>query len=112
MCQGNEQEGTVGTPPQEKYICTSYIERHNLTIRTFMRRFTRLSLGFSKKMDNLKATVALHFAYYNFCWIPRTTRATPAMEAGIADHPWGVEELLAHIAANLTCCKNGRISWV
>jgi IS1 family transposase len=80
--------------PNSKYICTSYVERHNLTIRTFMRRFTRLSLGFSKKMANLRAAVALHFAYYNFCWIPRTTGVTPAMQAGITNYPWTLGELL------------------
>ena len=83
--------------PDNRYICTSYVERHNLTIRTFMRRFTRLSLGFSKKLDNLKAAVALHFAYYNFCWIPRTTRVTPAMEAGITDRPWTMGELVSTV---------------
>ena len=88
ICQGD---------PDEDYICTSYVERHNLTIRTFMRRFTRLSLGFSKKLENLKAAVALHFAYYNFCWIPRTTRVTPAMRAGIANRPWTIGSLLAHV---------------
>ncbi len=86
--------------PQDKYICTSYIERHNLTIRTFMRRSTRLSLGFSKKLENLKAAVALHFAYYNFCWIPRTTRVTPAMEAGMANRPWSMRELYTRALAN------------
>jgi IS1 family transposase len=86
--------------PDKRYICTSYVERHNLTIRTFMRRFTRLSLGFSKKLENLKAAVALHFAYYNYCWIPRTTRVTPAMEAGIVDHPWSMGELLERVMAN------------
>lgn len=84
--------------PDDRQICTSYIERHNLTIRTFMRRFTRLSLGFSKKLENLKAAVALHFAYYNFCWIPRTTRVTPAMEAGITKRPWSLGELLEGVS--------------
>jgi IS1 family transposase len=88
ICQGN---------PNEKDICTSYVERHNLTIRTFMRRFTRLSLGFSKKLENLKAAVALHFAYYNFCWIPRTTGVTPAMDAGLASMPWAIGDLIDNI---------------
>ncbi len=90
--------------PDNRYICTSYVERHNLTIRTFMRRFTRLSLGFSKKMANLRAAVALHFAYYNFCWIPRTTRVTPAMEAGIADRLWTIADLL-----NLTSYQTNQL---
>jgi IS1 family transposase len=86
--------------PDEKYICTSYVERHNLTIRTFMRRFTRLSLGFSKKLENLKAAVALHFAYYNFCWIPRTTGVTPAMRAGITHKRWTLADLYKQAVAN------------
>jgi len=69
-----------------KTICTSQVERNNLTIRTFMRRFTRLSLGFSKKLENLAATVALHIAYYNFCRVHSSLRVTPAMEAGLTDH--------------------------
>ena len=68
---------------EERSICTSHVERNNLTIRTFMKRFTRLALGFSKKLANLEAAVALHIAYYNFCWKPRTLGGiTPAMAAG------------------------------
>jgi IS1 family transposase len=89
VCQGK---------PDKRYICTSYVERHNLTIRTFTRRFTRLSLGFSKKIENLKAAVALHFAYYNFCWIPRTTGVTPAMKAGIAESPWSLSLLTERVS--------------
>ena len=74
-------------------VCTSHVERNNLTIRTFLRRFTRLSLGFSKKLSNLVAAVSLHFAYYNYCWFHGTLRKTPAMAAGIAGHPWNLEEL-------------------
>jgi len=88
ICQGE---------PNKAHICTSIVERHNLTIRTVMRQFTRLSLGFSKKLENLKAAVALHFAYYNFCWIPRTTGVTPAMRAGLANRPWSTDRLLAEI---------------
>ncbi|MBI5094646.1 MAG: DDE-type integrase/transposase/recombinase [Candidatus Hydrogenedentes bacterium] len=73
---------------------TSHIERQNLTLRTFQRRLTRLALGFSKKLANLKAACALHFAYYNFCWIPRTQKITPAMAAGLTDHVWTVAELV------------------
>jgi hypothetical protein len=75
-------------------ICTSHVERNNLSIRTFMRRFTRLSLGFSKKLANLAAAVALHVAHYNFCRRHETLRMTPAMKAGIVGHPWTLEELL------------------
>jgi len=75
-------------------ICTSHVERNNLTIRTFMRRFTRLSLGFSKKLENLAAAVALHVAHYNFCRVHSSLRMTPAMAAGIADHIWELDDLL------------------
>jgi len=78
-------------------ICTSHVERNNLTIRTFMKRFTRLSLGFSKKLENLAAAVALHVAHYNVCRIHSTLRMTPAMAAGITDHVWELDELLAAI---------------
>ncbi|MFH1219414.1 MAG: transposase [Candidatus Eisenbacteria bacterium] len=91
--KGTVKATHLGTP-DDRYICTSYIERHNLTIRTFIRRFARLSLGFSKKRDNLKAAVALYFAYYNYCWIPRTTGQTPAMAAGVSFAPWNMEQLL------------------
>lgn len=77
-------------------ICTSHVERNNLTIRTFMRRFTRLALGFSKKFDNLEAAVNLHIAYFNFCWRPATLDGmTPAMAAGVSNHVWSFHELLA-----------------
>ena len=80
--------------PQLRYISTSYIERQNLTIRMLARRFTRLTNAFSKKLENLKAQVALHFAYYNFCRVHQTLRVTPAMETSLADHVWGIDELL------------------
>ncbi len=75
-------------------INTSYVERQNLTMRMCMRRLTRLTNGFSKKWDNLKAALALNFAYYNFCRVHQTLRITPAMEAGISDHIWTLKELL------------------
>ena len=80
---------------QKRTICTSHVERNNLTIRTFMRRFTRLALGFSKKIENLEAAVNLHIAYFNFCWRPGKMKVTPAMAAGIADRIWRFDELLA-----------------
>jgi IS1 family transposase len=80
--------------PDEDHICTSHVERQNLTMRMAMRRFTRLTNAFSKKLDNLKAACALHFAYYNFCRGHRTIRVTPAMEAGITDHVWSIAELI------------------
>jgi IS1 family transposase len=81
--------------PDMRHISTSFVERQNLTIRMAIRRFTRLTNAFSKKLDNHKAACALHFAYYNFCRIHKTLRVTPAMEAGITDHIWTVRELLA-----------------
>jgi transposase-like protein/IS1 family transposase len=81
--------------PDKRRICTSHIERHNLSIRTSMRRMTRLSLGFSKKWANLEHAYALWFAYYNFCRVHRSLRVTPAMENGITDHIWTIAELIA-----------------
>ncbi len=74
--------------PAPKHICTSHIERQNLTMRMNMRRFTRLTNAFSKKVDNLKAAVALHFFHYNFIRIHKSLRVTPAMQAGIASTVW------------------------
>jgi transposase-like protein/IS1 family transposase len=81
--------------PDPNRICTSIVERQNLTIRMQMRRLTRLTNGFSKKWENLWAAYCLHFAYYNFCRIHKTLRITPAMAAGITDHVWELSELLA-----------------
>jgi len=74
-------------------ICTSHVERHNLSIRTFLRRFTRLALGFSKKLENLTACVRLYIAHYNFCRVHGSLTGTPAMAAKIAGHPWTLAEL-------------------
>lgn len=82
-----------GNPDPER-ICTSYVERQNLSMRMMMRRFTRLTNAFSKKLANLKAALALHFAFYNFCRIHRTLRVTPAMQAGVTDRVWDLAELL------------------
>ena len=82
-----------GNPVMET-VSTSYIERQNLTMRMSMRRLTRLTNGFSKKWTNLEKALALHFAYYNFCRVHQTLRVTPAMEAGITDHIWSIEELV------------------
>jgi transposase-like protein/IS1 family transposase len=81
--------------PDPDHISTSHVERQNLTMRMGIRRLTRLTNAFSKKLDNLKAAIALHFAYYNFCRIHQTLRVTPAMEGGIADHVWELRELIA-----------------
>jgi IS1 family transposase len=79
---------------REDDICTSHVERNNGTIRTLIKRYTRLSLAFSKKLENLKAAVALHLANYNFCWFHKTLRQTPAQAAGLADCRWRFDELL------------------
>lgn len=81
--------------PELEHISTSYVERQNLTMRMSMRRFTRLTNGFSKKSENLENAVALHFMHYNFGRIHKTLRVTPAMEAGISDHVWSLEEIAA-----------------
>ena len=93
-CIGVKHEPFSGTP-DPKHISTSYVERQNLTMRMSMRRFTRLTNAFSKKLDNLRHNVALHFMHYNFCRIHQTIRVTPAMEAGLANHVWEIEELVA-----------------
>jgi IS1 family transposase len=91
---GQEKIVVSGTPDEDR-ICTSHVERGNWTLRTHLRRFTRLSNGFSRKKQNLRAALALYFAYYNFCRMHKSIRMTPAMAAGIARKPWNVRELLA-----------------
>ena len=85
----------VSGDPDPKHISTSYVERQNLTMRMCMRRFTRLTNGFSKKIDNHVHAVAIHFMYYNFARIHKTLRITPAMAAGVSDHVWTLEEIAA-----------------
>ena len=80
--------------PDPARICTSHVERQNLTMRMQMRRFTRLTNAFSKKLTNLKAAVAVHFAHYNFCRVHQSLRITPAMAAGITESIWSLEQLL------------------
>ncbi|HEY7087748.1 MAG TPA: IS1 family transposase [Tepidisphaeraceae bacterium] len=107
-----DQPGRYGPPPMIgshrtqvrglkdidlKTICTSHVERNNLTIRTFIKRFARLSLGFSKKLENLAAAVALHVAYYNFCRVHGSLGVTPAMEAGLVGEAWELADLLVAI---------------
>jgi hypothetical protein len=84
---------TVSGDPDPEHVSTSYVERQNLTMRMSMRRFTRLTNGFSKKLENHGHAVALHFMHYNFCRVHKTLRVTPAMEAGLADYIWSLEEL-------------------
>jgi hypothetical protein len=79
-------------------IAVSHVERQNLTLRMSNRRFTRLTNAFSKKLENHKNAAAIHFMFYNFCRIHQTLRVTPAMEAGIADHVWTLQEIVQIIA--------------
>jgi hypothetical protein len=81
-----------------KTICTSHIERFNLSLRTFVKRFSRLSLGFSKKLTNLRAAVALHVFRYNFCRIHSSIRCTPAMRANLTDRIWKLDDLFGDAA--------------
>ena len=89
----------INGSPRASQISTSHVERHNLTMRMSMRRFARLTNAFSKKLENHIAALALYFTYYNFCRVHQTLRVTPAMEVGIADHVWSVEELVALLPA-------------
>ncbi len=88
-----ERVSIVGKPDRE-HISTSLVERQNLTMRMSMRRFTRLTNAFSKKVENLQAAVSLHFAHYNFVRVHRTLRVTPAMQAGVSDRLWSIDELV------------------
>ncbi|MGH9537813.1 MAG: IS1 family transposase [Terriglobales bacterium] len=88
----------VSGNPDPKHVSTSYVERQNLTMRMGMRRFTRLTNGFSKKLENHAYAVALHFMYCNFVRVHQTLRVTPAMEAGISSHVWTLDELVALIS--------------
>ncbi len=92
-CLGTHKIRIKGNP-DEKNISTSYVERQNLTMRMSMRRFTRLTNAFSKKVENLGYAVVLHFMYYNFCRIHQTLRVTPAMEAKVTDRLWEIEDIL------------------
>ncbi len=86
---------TISGVPDPAHISTSFVERQNLTIRMQMRRFTRLTNAFSKKLENLKAACAVHFAHYNFCRVHSSLRVTPAMAAGISPSIWDLGELIA-----------------
>jgi IS1 family transposase len=91
-CIGCDVKVASGNP-DPKHISTSYVERQNLSMRMGMRRFTRLTNGFSKKIDNHGHAIALYFLYYNFGRVHQTLRVTPAMEAGLSDHVWSIEEI-------------------
>jgi IS1 family transposase len=97
-CLGCKSEVVTGSP-DPKHISTSYVERQNLTMRMSIRRFTRLTNAFSKKIENHAAAVALYFMYYNFGRVHQTLRVTPAMEAGVANHVWSIEEIVGLLEA-------------
>jgi IS1 family transposase len=96
QCMG-ARKAVVSGMPEIRHISTSHTERQNLSMRMGMRRFTRLTNAFSKKLENHEHAVALYFMYYNFAHIHQTLRVTPAMEAGISDHVWTLEEIVALI---------------
>lgn len=87
----------VSGDPDPKHVSTSFVERQNLTMRMSMRRFTRLTNGFSKKIENHGHAVALHFMHYNFCRVHSSLRVTPAMEAGLAHQVWTIEDLVIRL---------------
>ncbi|MHC9064472.1 IS1 family transposase [Nitrospira sp. CMX1] len=92
-CCGTRKIKIQGNP-DEAHISTSYVERQNLTMRMSLRRMTRLTNAFSKKLENQAHAVAIHFMHYNFAKVHQTLRVTPAMEAGVADHVWSLEEII------------------
>ncbi|MGA2737549.1 MAG: DDE-type integrase/transposase/recombinase [Bryobacteraceae bacterium] len=98
ICTGCTPKAQIGNP-DPKHISTSYIERQNLTMRMSMRRFTRLTNGFSKKIQNHEASVALHFMHYNFVRIHQSLRVTPAMAAGVTGRLWSMEDVAALVSA-------------
>ena len=96
----SEEVRIVQGDPDPGRISTSYVERQNLTMRMGMRRFTRLTNGFSKKIENHAAAIALHFMWYNFGRKHQTLKTTPVMAAGIADHVWSVAEIVSLADSN------------
>jgi hypothetical protein len=108
-CIGIRKQPILGTP-DEKHVSTSFVERQNLTMRMSMRRFTRLTNGFSKKVESHAHAVALHFMHYNFIRIHKSLRVAPAMAAGVADRLWDIEDIVAmsdHFHAEV---KDNRVS--
>lgn len=95
---GTQRKRVMGLPVLSR-LCTSHVERNNLTVRMQMRRFTRLTNGFSKSLTHHKAAVNIHFVHYNFCRIHSSIRITPAMAAGLTDHVWELSELIALLEA-------------
>ena len=103
------QKRVVFGNPDEKLISTSYVERQNLTMRMHMRRFTRLTNAFSKKIENHCYAIALHFVYYNFCKIHKTKRCTPAMAAKLTDRFMTIEEIVNYAYADEIAAEEKRI---
>jgi len=99
QCMGARKAIITGNP-DHAHVSTSYTERANLTMRMQVRRFTRLTNAFSKKLENHEAAIALHFMHYNFARIHQTLRVTPAMEAGISNHVWELEEIVGLLDKN------------
>jgi IS1 family transposase len=97
-CTGAKKIKVTGSP-ERKHVSTSYVERQNLTMRMSMRRFTRLTNAFSKKVDNHMHALSLYFAFYNFTRIHKTLKVSPAMAAGITEHLWSMEEIAEMIEA-------------
>jgi hypothetical protein len=102
QCLGTKRIEVIGSPAEE-HISTSYVERQNLNMRMQMRRFTRLTNAFSKKLDNHVAMIALFHMYHNFGRVHQTLRVTPAMEAGLSQHIWSIQEIV-------TCAESHRLA--
>jgi len=98
-CIGVDMKVVSGNPDPQ-HVSTSFVERQNLTMRMSMRRFTRLTNGFSKKIENHIYAVAMYFMYYNYCRIHQSIRVTPAMESGLTDHVWSLDELVSLLNSN------------
>jgi IS1 family transposase len=103
-CIGCDMKVVSGNP-DPKHVSTSFVERQNLSMRMSIRRFTRLTNAFSKKIENHAASVAIWFMYYNFCRVHQTLRVTPAMEAGISNHVWTIEELCGLLPETASATK-------
>ncbi len=99
VCMGTRRAAITGKP-DFAHVSTSHVERQNLTMRMSMKRFSRLSNGFSKKVENHEHMLALHYMYYNFSRIHQSIRVTPAMEAGVSDHVWSLNEIIALLDSN------------
>ena len=105
-CVGTRKVRVMGSPDID-HVSTSMVERQNLTMRMSMRRFTRLTNAFSKKIDNHVHALALYFTFYNFCRIHKSLRVTPAMAAGVTDRLWSFDDILAKIDAAKVPAKRG-----